>query len=121
MFALSNAQAAATLAAVVVGLNVGLIDTDTVNAVIMVILITCLVSSALATRYASRLPAPDRSRDFGEVVCVPLANPRSAPRLMRLASAFARADGGLVVPVLVSPSETDEDLLDSLREPSTPT
>jgi Kef-type K+ transport system membrane component KefB len=115
MFALSNAQAAATLAAVVVGLNVGLIDTDTVNAVMLVILATCLVASSLATRYAGRLPKPTRSRDFGEVVVVPLANPRSAPRLMRLASAFARADGGLVVPVLVSPSETDEALLERLR------
>jgi Kef-type K+ transport system membrane component KefB len=115
MFALSNAQAAATLAAIVVGLNVGLIDTDTVNAVMLVILSTCLVASALATRYAGRLPRPTRSRHFGEVVVVPLANPRSAPRLMRLASAFARADGGLVVPVLVSPSETDEALLERLR------
>jgi nucleotide-binding universal stress UspA family protein len=73
------------------------------------------VASALATRYASRLPKPVRARDFGEVVVVPLANPRSAPRLMRLASAFARGDGGLVVPVLVSPSETDEALLEQLR------
>lgn len=116
MFALSNAQAAATLAAVIVGLNVGLIDTDTVNAVIVVILVTCLVASTAANRYALELPKPVRSRQFGEVVVVPLANPRSAPRLMRLASAFARADGGLVVPVLVSPSETDEELLDRLRE-----
>jgi Kef-type K+ transport system membrane component KefB/nucleotide-binding universal stress UspA family protein len=116
MFALSNAQAAATLAAIVVGLNVGLIDTDTVNAVIMVILGTCLVASALATRVASRLPKPERGRDFGEVVVVPLANPRSAPRLMRLASAFARADGGLVVPVLVSASGNDQAQLDALRE-----
>jgi Kef-type K+ transport system membrane component KefB len=116
MFALSNAQAAATLAAIVVGLNVGLIDTDTVNAVIMVILATCLVASTLATRYAVLLPKPVRARDFGEVVVVPLANPRSAPRLMRLASAFARSDGGIVVPVLVSPSESDAALLDQLRE-----
>ncbi len=115
MFALSNAQAAATLAAVVVGLNVGLIDTDTVNAVMMVILVTCLVASAVATRSAGRLPRPVRARHFGEAVVVPLANPSSAPRLMRLASAFARADGGLVVPVLVSPSGTDEALLESLR------
>jgi Kef-type K+ transport system membrane component KefB len=116
MFALSNAQAAATLAAIVVGLNVGLLDTATVNAVIIVILVTCLVASTLATRYASLLPKPVRARDFGEVVVVPLANPGSAPRLIRLASAFARTDGGVVVPVLVSPSETDEALLDRLRE-----
>lgn len=116
MFALSNAQAAATLAAIVVGLNVGLLDTETVNAVMMVILGTCLIASAAANRVAPRLPKPVRARDFGEVVVVPLANPSSAPRLMRLASAFARSDGGLVVPLLVSPSETDLELLDQLRE-----
>jgi Kef-type K+ transport system membrane component KefB/nucleotide-binding universal stress UspA family protein len=116
MFALSNAQAAATLAAVVVGLNVGLLDTDTVNAVMMVILSTCLVSSWLAGRVAPKLPRPAQQRDFGEIVVVPLANPASAPRLIRLASGFARADGGLVVPVLVSPSESDERLLERLRE-----
>jgi nucleotide-binding universal stress UspA family protein len=78
--------------------------------------VTCLVSSTLAARFASRLPIPTRARDVGEVVVVPLANPRSAPRLIRLASAFARADAGLVVPVLVAPSESDELQLDRLRE-----
>jgi Kef-type K+ transport system membrane component KefB len=116
MFSLSAAQAAATLAAIVVGLNVGLIDEDTVNAVMMVILITCLVSPAAASRYATRLPRPATDRDLGEVVVVPVANPATAPRLMRLASAFARADGGLVVPLMVVPSETDQEGLERARE-----
>lgn len=115
MFALSSAQAAATLAAVVVGLNVGLIDTEAVNAVILVILATSLVSSTAATRYATRLPTPKRQRSTGEVVVVPVANPETAPRLMRLASAFATADGGVVVPVMVAPSESDSASLERLR------
>lgn len=115
MFALSSAQAAATLAAVVVGLDVGLIDTEAVNAVILVILVTSLVSSAAASRYATRLPAPDRERNTGDVVVVPVANPETAPRLMRLASAFASADGGVVVPVMVAPSESDSKALEELR------
>lgn len=115
MFALSSAQAAATLAAVVVGLDVGLIDTATVNAVILVILVTSLMSSAAATRYATRLPAPDRERSTGDVVVVPIANPDTAPRLMRLASAFASADGGVVVAVMVAPSESDSEALEELR------
>ncbi|MTV24806.1 cation:proton antiporter [Nitriliruptoraceae bacterium ZYF776] len=110
MFGLSNAQAAATLAAIIVGLNVGLLDTDTVNAVILVILVTCIIASTASARYAPRLPRPDTGRDLGEVVVVPIANPASAPRLMRLASAFARADGGLVVPLMVSPYDSDEEL-----------
>jgi Kef-type K+ transport system membrane component KefB len=116
MFSLSAAQAAATLAAIVVGLNVGLIDEDTVNAVMMVILVTCLVSPAAASRYAARLPRPASDRDLGEVVVVPLANPSTAPRLMRVASAFARADGGIVVPLMVVPSETDEEGLERARD-----
>jgi Kef-type K+ transport system membrane component KefB len=107
MFSLSSAQAAATLAAIVVGLNVGLIDEDTVNAVMVVIVVTCLVAPAAATRYAARLPRPAPDRDLGDVVVVPVANPETAPRLMRIASAFARADGGVVVPVMVVPSESD--------------
>jgi Kef-type K+ transport system membrane component KefB len=116
MFSLSVAQAAATLAAIVVGLNVGLIDEETVNAVMMVILVTCIVSPAAASRYATRLPRPAPDRDLGEVVVVPMANPATAPRLMRVASAFARADGGIVVPLMVVPSETDEAGLRQARE-----
>jgi Kef-type K+ transport system membrane component KefB len=116
MFSLSAAQAAATLAAIVVGLNVGLIDEDTVNAVMMVILITCIVAPAAASRYAPRLPRPARDRDLGDVVVVPMANPATAPRLMRVASAFARADGGIVVPLMVVPSETDEAGLQRARD-----
>jgi Kef-type K+ transport system membrane component KefB/nucleotide-binding universal stress UspA family protein len=115
MFALSSAQAAATLAAIVVGLEVGLIDDSTVNAVMVVILVTCLVAPAVASRYATRLPRPAPNRALGDVVVVPVANPDTAPRLMRVASAFARADGGIVVPLMVVPSEGDTERLAAVR------
>ena len=107
MFALSTAQAAATLAAIVVGLDIGLLDGSTVNAVMLVILVTCLVAPAAASRYASHLPRPERQRNLGERVLVPMANPDSAPRLVQVASAFARTDGGLVVPAMIVPPEAD--------------
>lgn len=116
LFALSNTQAAATLAAVVVGLRVGLIGEEVVNAVLLVILATSVVSSAVGARYAPLLVTPRRARPLGDVVVVPVANPDTAPRLLGLASAFARADGGVVVPVLVAPSETDVTTLESLRD-----
>lgn len=115
MFSLSAAQAAATLAAIVVGLNVGLIDEDTVNAVMLVILVTCVVAPAAASRYAARLPRPTSTRDLGDVVVVPMANPSTAPQLVRIASAFARADGGIVVPLIVVPSGADAAELDAAR------
>jgi Kef-type K+ transport system membrane component KefB len=111
MFALSSAQAAATLAAIIVGLDVGLIDQDTVNAVVLVILVTCVLASVTAGHYAPRLPRPEQQRAVGEIVVVPVANPATAPRLMRLASTFAQADAGLVVPVQVVLNGADrEDL-----------
>jgi nucleotide-binding universal stress UspA family protein len=115
MFALSSAQAAATLAAIVVGLNVGLLTEGDVNAVMMVILVTCVLASLVAGRAAPLLPRPVPTRDLGETVVVPVANPTTAPRLMRLASAFARADGGLVVPVLVVPNAADTEQLERAR------
>lgn len=116
MFALSSAQAAATLAAIIVGLELGLIGPQTVNAVILVILVTCVLASFAAGRYASRLPRPEQRRAIGETVVVPVTNPATAPRLMWLASCFARADGGMVVPVLVVPYEADPDELAQARE-----
>lgn len=116
MFALSTAQAAATLAAIVVGLEIGLLDASTVNAVMLVILVTCLVAPAAASRYASRLPRPKRERDLGESVLVPMANPDSAPRLVQVASAFARADGGLVVPAMIVRPEADRAEREELRD-----
>jgi nucleotide-binding universal stress UspA family protein len=82
----------------------------------MVILVTCIVAPAAASRYAARLPRPAPDRDLGEVVVVPMANPATAPRLMRVASAFARADGGIVVPLMVVPSETDQEGLQRARD-----
>jgi Kef-type K+ transport system membrane component KefB/nucleotide-binding universal stress UspA family protein len=102
MFALSAAQAAATLAAIVVGLQVGLIDTETVNAAMLVILATCVAASLTASRYAPRLERPRSSRHLGEVVVTPVANPATAPALLRFAAAFARTDGGLIVPLTVA-------------------
>lgn len=109
MFALSSAQAAATLAAILVGVNIGLIDTTTLNAVVAVIAVTCLLSSWLANRYARQLPHPPPRSEIGATVVVPVARPESARPLVRLAATIARPDSGFVVPVVVARSDDDED------------
>jgi Kef-type K+ transport system membrane component KefB/nucleotide-binding universal stress UspA family protein len=116
MFSLSSAQAAATLAAVIIGLQVGLIGTETVNAVVLVILVTCIVSSWAANRYAPRLERPDASRALGQSVVVPVANPESRERLVRLAARMARRDSGFVLPLTVIDAEVPEEELDYLNE-----
>lgn len=102
MFALSNAQAAATLAATIVGLEVGLLDARTVNAVLIVILVTVVVSSASASRAVRELrPAPVARRPLGRTVIIPIANPTGAREIGRVGSWIAHADGGSVVPLHV--------------------
>jgi hypothetical protein len=56
IFGLSNAQAAATLAAVLIGYNLKLLDENVLNGTILMILVTCLVSS-LVTQQAGKKQA----------------------------------------------------------------
>lgn len=114
MGALSSAQAAATLAAIIVGVEIGLIDETTLNAVIAVIAVTCLLSSWLGERYARRLPHPPPRTAIGATVVVPVARPESARSLVRVAAAMARPDSGRVVPVTVASPESSEDELEEL-------
>jgi Kef-type K+ transport system membrane component KefB len=62
VFSLTSAQAAATLAAVVLGVRAGLIDQATVNAVVVVVLVTCVVASWVGARVAPRLRRPHTIR-----------------------------------------------------------
>jgi Kef-type K+ transport system membrane component KefB len=112
MFALSSAQAAATLAAILVGVEIGLIDTTTLNSVIAVIAVTCLLSSWLGNRYARQLPHPPARTEVGATVVVPVARPGSAEPLVRLAAVLARPDSGFVVPVVVTPPDASEELFE---------
>jgi Kef-type K+ transport system membrane component KefB len=115
MFSLSAAQAAATLAAVVVGLQVGLIDADVVNAVVLVILVTCLLTSWSAGRLAPRLHRPTPRRPLGSAVVLPVVRAETVGPLTRFAAAIAHADGGVVVPVTVGVGEQGVIELESLR------
>ena len=65
MFGLSNAQAAATLAAVLVGYNIilpngeRLLNEDVLNGTILLILVTCVVSSFITEHAAKRIAMDD--------------------------------------------------------------
>ncbi len=112
VFSLTVTQAALTLAAVTVGLDAGVIGLATVHAVVPVIVITCIVGTWTANRWAQRLPLPPvRPRGMGESVLVPVANPESARGLVRLAALLARPESGTVMPLtVVGPEISDEEL-----------
>lgn len=102
LFSLSVAQAAATLAAVFVGFEIGLLDESTVNAVIVVILVTCVMASLVGDVVTSRLPPPPAKVErLGRRVLLPLSGATGSDAQVRIASAIAAADTGTVLPLAV--------------------
>ncbi|MEX0848051.1 MAG: cation:proton antiporter [Ilumatobacteraceae bacterium] len=109
VFGLSVAQAAATLAATFVGLEIGLFTTATVNAVMIVVVVSLVLASTSALRFGSRIPKPpvDATR-LGRSVLVQIDDPADAPTLMLLAGRLATSDSGIVQPTFVVPDGTDD-------------
>lgn len=94
MFGLSNAQAAATLAAVMIGYNIGVFNESVLNGTIVMILVTCAISSIITERAASKIKLAilkNESRDGDERVMVSsntlisIANPVTASALVEFA------------------------------------
>lgn len=86
IFGLSISQAAATLAATLVGFRLGLVDQQIVNAVIVIILVTCIMGPYFSEKYAKKL-AESEAKDAGdetlpERILIPLANPKTMESLM---------------------------------------
>jgi Kef-type K+ transport system membrane component KefB len=103
LFSLSAAQAAATLAATVIGFQLGLFSSAVVNAVLVLILVSVLVSTLAGTRAAARAAMPDGPRPLGKRVVVGVLDPDRALGALTIARRIARADGGVVHPLLVVP------------------
>ena len=103
IFGLSNAQAAATLAAVMVGYNVilgqtpegepiRLLNESVLNGTILMILVTCTMASFSAQRGAHNLAATassetDETGDHKERILIPLSNEDTAEELVNLSLA----------------------------------
>lgn len=113
MWGLSQAQAAATLAATLVGVQVGLLDEAVVNGAVMMILFTCVTSPLLVQRFGADLsnrqedlaplntkPVPTFSR-----ILIPVANPATEEHLIRLADILARTNNGVLMPLNVAKVE----------------
>jgi Kef-type K+ transport system membrane component KefB/mannitol/fructose-specific phosphotransferase system IIA component (Ntr-type) len=102
IFGLSSPQAAATLAVTLVGFEIGLFSELAVNAVVIMILITCLLGPWFVEKYGREVALQEAQKayaanDAPQRILVPLANPTTAEALMDIA--FAMRDKNSTEPV----------------------
>lgn len=111
VFGLTAPHAAGTLAIVLVGFDIGLLDQTEVNGVVLMILVTCLAGPWAVQRWGRQVALADERRpyDAGAAprrIVVSLSKPETADPLMDLAFAL-RGPGSAepVHPLMVVPGE----------------
>ncbi|MBX6379456.1 MAG: cation:proton antiporter [Thermoflavifilum aggregans] len=97
IFGLTSAHAAATLAVILTGYKVGLVDEQILNGTIVLILFTCLVASFATETSGKKLAiseiqkTPEREEDR-DVVMVAISNPQTIERLLDFALMLKASD-----------------------------
>ena len=107
MFGLSNAQAAATLAAVLVGHEIimengeRLLNDDVLNGTVVMILFTCIISSLATDWFGRKLATGGRPSDDSETsgsskerILIPVANPDTIENLVNLGLVIKKPRSG---------------------------
>lgn len=111
IFGLSNAQAAATLAAVTVGYNIilgetptgepiRLLDESVLNGTIVMILVTCTVASFVAQKGARNISltesiSDNKDKGFDENILIPVKDVENIDELINLSTLIKRKDNRL--------------------------
>jgi len=90
IFGLSSSHAAATIAVILIGYQIGIIDTSVLNATIILILVTCLVSSFVTEHVSRQLVVMEKPEDqkaeIRERILVPISNPETIDVLLEFAN-----------------------------------
>lgn len=90
IFGLTTPQSAATLAVTLLGYDLGFFNQTAVNAVVILILITCLVGPWLVEKYGRDVAIQEEEKPYEpseapQRILVPLANPETSDMLMDIA------------------------------------
>ena len=94
IFGLSSSHAAATIAVIMVGFRIGIVDENILNGTIVLILVTCLVASFVTEHSAKKVlimdkfTAPPLPSIREQKILVPIYNPNNMERLLDLAIAI---------------------------------
>jgi len=114
VFGLSVPQAAATLAATLIGVEVGLFGDAVLNGAVMMILVTCLLGPWLTEKYGRQVALQEDQRPYDpdgapRRILVPMAKPATAEDLMSLALLIREPDSPEpVYPLTVVPADANE-------------
>jgi nucleotide-binding universal stress UspA family protein len=106
MWGLSQAQAAATLATILVGQEIGLFPESIFNGAILMVLLTSISSPWLVQRFGSRLQngaVEEDDRSIFDRILIPVANPETQGHLTTLATILANTTKGVIMPLVVIP------------------
>ena len=134
MWSLSMPQVAATLAAALVGFQVGLLDEAVFNSVIVLMLATSIIGPMLTAKFAPKIPLPKPSPEASQSslwwesreelliedeeleaeesefkVVVPVYNPLTERYLMAIAALLAGHESGHIVPLSVAQAQISLD------------
>jgi Kef-type K+ transport system membrane component KefB len=112
MSGLSGSQAAATLATTLVGARLKIFDKQTINAVLIVILLSLIITPAMVTYFGKRVPRVTGDAEaIGSAVLVPIYGEAARP-LLDVAGRLAVGDGGIVLAAsIVSEDAAEADLV----------
>lgn len=115
IFGLSTCEAAATLAATLVGYDLGIIGDDVLNGVVMMIFATCILGPWIVERYGRQVAQQEqeqghRPTSTPQRILVPLANPGTSEALMDVAAMVRdRTSSEAVVPLTVVTTQAEDD------------
>ncbi|HTE31740.1 MAG TPA: cation:proton antiporter [Chryseolinea sp.] len=117
IFGLSSAHAAATLAVILVGYKLGIIDDAILNGTIILILITCLVASFVTEDAGKKVVLQSESEETQELnvkaqrILVPVSNPDTMEKLIDFAITIKEPKN--VAPIIGLTVVEDDDLAQS--------
>jgi Kef-type K+ transport system membrane component KefB len=116
MSGLSGSQAAATLATTLVGARLGIFDKTTINAVLVVILITLVITPAMVSYFGKKVSREEGAGEaLGGAILVPVWG-ESTRRLLGMAGRLAAPDGGIVLAASLATELAPESELKSQRQ-----
>ena len=99
MAGISIPQAAATLAVTLVAYDMELLSQNSVNAVVILILVSCILGPFMVEKFGRKLALDQKQKPYNydeapERILVPLANPETAESLMSIAMMIREKNSG---------------------------